>query len=61
MIVSANVAKFRYFANDFYTPSEVHPKASVERMQAMLRQASVAGLAISCMKTVLKHGGLYII
>ena len=43
---------------EYYHPSEVHPHASAESMDAMLEQAPVAGLAVARVETVLEHGGL---
>ena len=46
---------------EYYHPSEVHPHTSAICMHTMFEQAPVSGLAITCMKTVLEHGGFYVI
>ena len=46
---------------EYYHPSEVHPHTSAICMHTMFEQAPISGLAITCMKTVLEHGGFYVI
>ncbi len=42
---------------EYYHPSEVHPYASTESMDAVLQQAPVSGLAVACVETVLSCQG----
>ena len=46
---------------EYNYPAEVHPHASAIRMDAVLEQAPVSGLAVTRMKTVLEHGGFDIV